>query len=151
MISPIDIFCLAVIAGLMVLEGYRGIVPSLVDFVCVLVGVILARIFYVPLSEHMQPSSAYLLIVGVLVILTALLSIFVTRRLKVQVTPVEAAIGGALGLGTALLLSHALFQWIIIRYGGGAGVVKGSLLYWAMSELSGIREVVGFLRKLTGK
>jgi len=150
-ISPVDVLCLAIWAGLIFLEGQRGIIPALADFLCVLVGLVLVRIGYVPLSENMRPSAAYLLLLCAVVVLTAILSIYLSRRLKVQVTAVEAAIGGALGLSTGVLLSYAIFEWLTIRYGGGSSIVSNSLLHWAISELSGLHALADFYRKLTGK
>lgn len=150
-ISPADIFCLAIAAGLMLLEANRGIVPAAIDFLGVLIGLILARLFYVALTDQMQPSSAYLLLVAGVILLTALLSIIVSRRLEINVTEVEAAIGAALGLGTALTISFALFEWLSIRYGVGTPLVKNSLLYWAMSEAAGVRVVAEFFGRLLGK
>ncbi|MFW5867846.1 MAG: hypothetical protein ACOCX2_08525 [Armatimonadota bacterium] len=151
MISPADIFCLALIGGLMVLEGNRGVVPALVDFLCVLVTIILARSFYVPLSENMQPSMAYTLILGISLALTVLLSVYVSKRLNVDVTPVEAAIGAGFGISTAVLLSIALFDWLSIRYGGGVSLLHDSLIYWAVTEFAGLREVIDFFGRLTGR
>ncbi|MFW6156899.1 MAG: hypothetical protein ACOC7J_06245 [Armatimonadota bacterium] len=154
MISPADIFCLAIIAGLMVLEGHRGIVPALVDFVCVLVGLILTRLAYVPLSEYadyMQPSLAYMVLFGLTIVLTATLSIFISSRLHVNVTPTEAAVGAALGLGAAVVVSSAFLDWLIIRYGSGHPLARHSVLLWAMTESAGVREVADFFRRLTGK
>ncbi len=151
MISPVDIFCLAIAAGLMTLEAHRGIIPALISFIGVLIGLILTRIFYIPLSEHMRPSSAYMLLCGAVVILIAIISMIVSKRLKMKVTEVEAAIGASLGLGTALILSYALFEWLSIRYGGGSTFINDSLLYWSITESGGVREIVQFFRTLTGR
>jgi len=150
-ISPVDILCLAIWAGVMFLEGQRGIVPAVVDFLCLLVGLVLIRIGYVPLSEHMRPSASYLLLLCVAVLLTAILSIFLSRRLRVNVTPVEAAIGAILGLSSGMLLSYAIFEWIAIRYGSGSSLISNSLLHWAISEASGLHALGDFFRQLTGK
>jgi len=150
-ISPVDILCLAIWAGLMFLEGQRGVIPAVVDFSCVLVSLILIRIGYVPLSEYMRPSAAYLLLLCVAIVLTAILTIYLSRRLRVNVTPVEAAIGAILGLGSGMLLSYAIFQWIAIRYGGGSALVSTSLLHCAIFEFSGLHALVDFYRQLTGK
>lgn len=151
MISAADIFCLAVTAGLMFLEAHRGIIPALITFIGILVGLVATRIAYVPLSEQMRPSDAYMLLMLVTILLIALVSVIVTRRLKINVTEVEAAIGALLGLGTGLLFSYALFEWLSIRYGAGTPLVKSSLLYWAISESAGLREIGDFFRKLTGR
>lgn len=150
MISPADIFCLAIVAGLMVLEAHRGITPALIGFLGILVGVIVTRLAYVPLSEYMQPSGAYLLLMGVMIVLTAVMSTVVFRRLRVHVTEIEAAVGCILGLGTGLLLSYAFFEWLTVRYGGGHLFITNSFLYWSMMEFAGLREVAGFFRRLSG-
>ena len=135
----------------MVLEAHRGVIPALVTFIGILVGLVLTRVFYVPLSEHMRPSGAYMLLLGSTIVLILVLSMVIARRLRVHVTEVEAAIAAALGLGTAMLISYGFFEWLSIRYGGGSMLVTNSLLYWAMSEAAGVREVANFFHKLTGR
>ncbi len=151
MISPADIFCLSIIAGLILIEAHRGIIPALIGFLGILGGLILTRIAYVPLSEYMLASGAYMLLMGVLTLLTAVVSTVVFKRLRMHVTEVEAAIGAIIGLGTGLLLSYAFFEWLTIRYGGASSLIRNSLLYWAMMEFAGLREVADFFRKLTGR
>jgi phosphate/sulfate permease len=150
-ISPVDILCLAIWAGLMFLESRRGIIPALADFLCLLVGVILIGYGYLPLSEHMRPSGAYLLLMAVLLLLTAGVAIFISRKYHAEVSAVEAAVGAALGLGSSIVLTYALFEWLEIRYGAGTLLIKNSLLHWAMSEMSGLRVLSEFYGKLTGK
>ena len=125
---------MAIATGLMFLEAHRGIIPSLIDFLGILFGLMLTRWLYVPLAAHMQASAGYLLLFGAAIVLTALLSVIITRRFRINVTAVEAAIGASLGLGTALLMSYALFEWLSIRYGTGDPLVSNSLLNWAMTE-----------------
>jgi hypothetical protein len=150
-ISPADIFCLAIIAGLMLLEAHRGIIPALIDFLGVLLGLVLTRWFYVSLSDQMRPSGSYMLLLGAAILITAIISIMVSRRLRINVTEVEAAIAAGLGLCTAILISYAFFEWVTIRYGAGDLMVKNSVLHWAISEASGLREIADFFRSLTGK
>jgi len=150
-ISPVDILCIALWAGLMFLESRRGIIPGLADFLCVLFGVILIGYAYVPLSEHMRPSAAYLLLLAALLLLTAIGAIVVSRRFHAEVTAVEAAVGALLGLGSGIALTYALFEWLKIRYGGATPLISDSLLHWAMSELTGFRVLMEFYEKLTGK
>ncbi len=135
----------------MYLEAHRGIIPALISFVGILVGLIVTRMAYIPLSEQMRPSDAYMLLMLAVILIIAIFSIVVSRRLRMHVTEVEAAIGALLGLGTGMLLAYALFEWLAIRYGGGTPLVKNSLLYWSMTEFAGIREIVQFFRKLTGR
>jgi phosphate/sulfate permease len=149
-ISPADIFVLAVAAGLMTLEAHRGILPALVGFSVLLFGIIGTRFLYVPLSEYMRPSGAYLLLIIAVIVLAAIASTIVTKRLKINVSHVEAAIGATIGLGTGLLLGFALFDWLTIRYGPGTILIKDSLIYWALVKSEGIREITDFYRRLTG-
>lgn len=150
-ISAADIFCMAIAAGLMLLEAHRGVVPALISFAGVLLGLVLTRTFYVSLTDHMQPSSAYMLLLGATILIIAIFSTIVTRRLKMHVTEIEAAIGATLGLGTALFLSYGFIEWLAIRYGIGTPLVKNSLLFWAMNEAAGFHEVAAFFHKLTGR
>jgi hypothetical protein len=142
---------MAIAAGIMFLEGNRGIIPALIDFIGILLGLIVTRIVYVPLSEHMLASTAYILLFLAVIIATAFLSVVITRRLRIHVTPVEAAIGASLGLGTALLISYALFEWLAIRYGIGYPLVSNSLLNWAMNEFAALRELSEFFGHFLGK
>lgn len=151
MISPADIFCLVIVAGLMVLEANRGIIPALIDFLGILIAVVLTRELYVPLSEYMLPSGAYMLLMGGLTLITVIFSTYVGRRLEISVTEIEAAIAAALGLSAGMLLSYAFFQWLTIRYGGGTLLVSNSLLYWAMTKFAGLRAVVDFFHQLLGR
>lgn len=150
-ISPADIFVLAVAAGLMALEANRGVIPALVGFLGILSGLIGTRLLYVPLSEYMRPSGAYLLLIGATIVLTAIATTVITKRLKMSVSDVEAAIGATLGLGTGLLLGYALFDWLTIRYGAGYTLVHNSLIHWAMTEAAGARELADFVDRITGR
>lgn len=151
MISPADVLCLALCVGLIALEGNRGIILALIDFACVLIGVIAINLAYVPLADHMRPSNAYLTLLISVVAITALLSIVVSRRLKVHVTAFEAAVGAILGLGSAVVLSYAFFEWLGIRYGTGAPIVRNSIVCWLVFDYSGFREFGEFIRALRGK
>ncbi|NLO06062.1 MAG: hypothetical protein GX131_09585 [candidate division WS1 bacterium] len=151
MISPADVLCIALAVGMVALEGSRGVIPALVDFAAILLGVTLIGWGYIPLSDQMQPSTACgLLLLGV-VLATAFLSIFISHRLKVHVTAIESAVGAVLGLLTATFLSYAFIKWLTIRYGLGALIVKNSILYWAIVESAGLRELAQFMRTLMGR
>jgi len=152
MITPIDVLCLAMFAGLMALEGSRGIIPALVDLVCVF-GIAFAGAYgYAPLTAYIeQPSQAYLAIVGGLLLLTAILSIYISRRLKVQVTALEATIGAVLGMLAAALITYMLFEWLTIRYGAAAAIVSNSLMAWQLHDFAGYHALANFFRTLAGK
>ncbi len=151
-ITPVDVLCLAIFVGMVALEGYRGIIPALVDFLCLLGVAFAVRSLYVPLSPQVgQPSTAFLLLACVLLGLTAILSIFVSRRLEVHVTALEATVGAVLGLCSAAVLSFILFEWLGIRYGTSARILKDSVLAWQLHEFAGLRAFVDFLRILQGK
>ncbi len=151
MVSAADVFCLAIFIGMVALEGNRGIIPALVDFVCVLVGLIGVRTALLPLSQHLQPSNAYLLLVGLLVVITALISIYVSRRLRIHVTAWESAVGVLFGLCTAALLSFTFFEWLAIRYGSSAHIIRDSILSWVLLEWTGFEEFTKFLHTLMGR
>ena len=152
MITPIDVFCLAMFAGLMALEGNRGIIPALVDFLCVL-GIAFAGAYgHAPLTEHIeQPSDAYLLLVGGLLLLTVVLSIFISRRLKVQVTAIEATFGAVIGMAAATVLTYMLFEWLSMRYGANSRIVSESLMAWQLHDFAGWHALVNFSRTLAGR
>lgn len=151
MISPADIFCLAIATGLMFLEAHRGVIPSLIDFLGILTGLVLTRWLYPTLTEHMLASTAYMLLILAVIVLTAAFSFYISRRFRINVTEVEAAIGASLGLGTALLLSYALFEWLAVRYGPGTPMVTDSILNWAMTEFTAVREIAEFFGHFVGK
>lgn len=151
MISPVDVLCLAVIVGLIALECNRGIVPAVVDLACLAGGLVVVRVAYVPLSEHMLPSTAYLVALIAVVVFIAILSILVTRRLNINVTPLEATAGAVLGLLSGLILSWAILEWLVIRYGSGAPIVRESLFSWLFFDLAGFREFAGFVQTLMGR
>lgn len=152
MITPIDVLCLAMFAGLMALEGNRGIIPALADLLCV-VGIAFAgRYGYIPLTDYIeQPSQSYLTIVVGLLALTAILSIFISRRLKVNVTALEATIGAVLGMLTASVITYMLFEWLTLRYGAGAVIVTNSLMAWQLHDLAGYHALANFFRTLAGR
>lgn len=134
----------------MFLEAHRGIIPALLGFLGMLFALFLTRLLYIPLSEYMQPSAAYMLLVGAAIVLIGIITTVVNRRLKMKVTAIEAAVGATLGFGTGVLISFAFFEWLAIRYGAGSVLVKNSLLYWAMMEFQGLRTIADFFRSLTG-
>jgi hypothetical protein len=132
------------------LEGNRGIVLAAIDFLCLLLGMIGTQAGYVPLADHMKPSMAYLTIaVGVLLI-TAFLSIFVSRRLEIRVTALEAAIGALFGMLSALVLTYGLFHWLEIRYGAAAPIIRDSIVGWVVLDFAGIEALADFLHTLMG-
>lgn len=151
MISPADVLCIALIIGLVALESNRGIVPAVIDFACVLIGIFIVRMASVPLAEYLRPSTAYLVLLLSVVGLTALLSIFVSRRLKVHVTAFEATIGAILGLAIGMVLSYAILEWLGIRYGTGAPIVRNSILSWLVFDYAGFHEFREFMRTLMGR
>ncbi len=152
MVTPIDVLCLAMFAGLMALEGNRGIIPALVDLLCVFGIVFAAAYGYTPLTAYIeQPSQAYLVIAAGLLLLTAILSICISRRLKVQVTPLEAAIGAVLGMFTATVITYMLFEWLTIRYGAGSTIVRNSLMAWQLHDFAGYHTIAKFFRTLAGR
>jgi len=151
-LTPIDVLCLAIFVGMVALEGYRGIIPALVDFLCLLGVAFAVRSLYVPLSPHVgQPSTAFLLLACVFLGLTAVLSIFVSRRLEVHITALEATVGAVLGLFSAAVLSFTMFEWLGIRYGANASILKDSVLAWQLHEFAGLHAFMDFLRTLQGK
>ncbi len=148
MISPADVLMVAVCIGLIALEGNRGITPALADFLCVLTGSIIIRYAYVPLSENMRPSDAYLLLFLTVIVLTAVLSIYISTRLKVSTSGLEAGVGAVLGLGSGLILSYTFLQWLVIRYGMAAPIVRDSIVSWLLFDYTGFNELRQFLQTL---
>ncbi len=152
MLTPIDVLCIVMMAGLIALEGSRGIIPSLVDFLAVLGTAIAARFGHVPLLEYVQrPSMAYLLIVGVLLVLTICLSIFMSIRFKVIVTSLEAAIGAVLGTLTGIILTYMLLEWVSIYYGPNSAILRDSVLAAQLHDFAGFNSLVEFIHTLRGR
>ena len=151
MITPIDVLCLAIFVGVIALEGHRGVIPAAVDLLCVFATAFIARRAYGPLSPYIgTPSWTYVLVVVILLGLTALLSIFVSRRLKVMVTPLEATISAVIGLISAAVLVFILFEWVSVRYGPDASILKKSLMAWQLHDFAGFRALADLLRQLRG-
>ncbi|MEA3403445.1 MAG: hypothetical protein U9R79_19540 [Armatimonadota bacterium] len=152
MVSPVDVLCLVMFVGLMALEGRRGIIPALVDFLCILLGLIGIRLAYMPFSEQVGPPSfAYLLLAIVVLVLTAGIAVFMSVRLKVNVTATEAAVGAFLGLCTAAVISYGFFEYLAIRYGAHAPIITDSVLSWQLYEFRGYQAFVDFMRTLMGR
>ncbi len=152
MITPIDVLCLAIFAGLMALEGNRGVIVGLADLLCVF-GIAFAGAYgYRPLTAYIgQPSQAYLVIVGGLLLLTAIISIFVSRRLRVQVTAAEATFGALLGMVAAAIITYMLFEWLSIRYGANSAIVSDSVVAWQLHDFAGYHSLANFFRTLAGR
>lgn len=150
--SAIDILCVALFIGIVALEGSRGVIPALIDLLCALLALVVARLGYVPLTEYVEPySSAYLLIVCVVLGLSAILSIYVSRRLTVHVTAFEAGVGAVLGLFTSAVLTYLIFDWLTVAYGPGAVIVKDSVFSYYLYEFGGFKDMRDLLRILMGK
>ncbi|MGD9495030.1 MAG: hypothetical protein AB7Y46_01845, partial [Armatimonadota bacterium] len=98
-----------------------------------------------------RSSTSFLIIVAVMLALTAILSIFVSRRLKVHVTALEATIGAVLGLLSAGVFCYILFEWLSIYYGSNAAILKDSVLAWQLHEFAGIHALMDFVRTLQGR
>ncbi len=132
------------------LEGNRGIVLALVDFLCLLLGLIATQAGYVPLADHMKPSMAYLTIAAGVLLITVLLSIFLSRTLEIQVTALEAAIGAIFGILSAVVLTYGLFHWLEIRYGAASPIIRDSIVGWVLLDFAGLEALADFFRTLTG-
>ncbi|MGC9319444.1 MAG: hypothetical protein ACP5KN_15530 [Armatimonadota bacterium] len=152
MVSPVDVLCLVLFVGLMALEGSRGVIPALIDFLCILLGLIGIQLAYIPFSEQIGPPSFAYLILGIAVLLvTAGVALFMSARFKVDVTAAEAAVGAFLGLCTAAVISYGLFEYLAIRYGAHASIIKDSVLSWQLYEFNGYHAFVNFMRTLMGR
>lgn len=152
MLTPIDVLCLVMMAGLIALEGSRGIIPSLVDFLAVLGTALAARFGHIPLLEYIQrPSMAYLLVVGVLLVLTISLSIYMSTRLKVNVTSLEAAVGAVFGALTGLILTYMMLEWVSIYYGPHSAILRDSVLATQLHDFAGLHSLMEFIQTLRGK
>lgn len=151
MITPIDVLCLALMAGVTAFEGHRGIIPAAIDLGCVLGAAFVARHTYGPLSPYIgAPSWTFLLLAGVLLGITVLISIFVSHRVAVTVTPIEASIAALVGLISGAILVFILFEWLAIRYGPDAAILKNSLVAWQLHDFAGFRALADLLRQLRG-
>lgn len=151
MITPIDVLCLAMFVGVIALEGHRGIILSFIDLLLLLGTAFVARHAYGPLSPHIgSPSWTYVLLIVVLLGITVLVSVFVSRRLKVIVTPLEATIAAVIGLVSAAVLVFILFEWISIRYGPESSILKNSLMAWQLHDFAGFHAMVDLFKKFQG-
>lgn len=151
MITPIDVLCVALFVGVIALEGHRGIIPAGIDLLLLFGVAIGSRYAYGPFSTHIgSPSWTYVLVAGVLLSITVLISIFVSRRVKVIVTPLEASIAAVIGLVSGAVLVFILFEWVSIRYGAEAPILKNSLMAWQLHDFAGFRALVDLYRSFQG-
>ncbi len=152
MVSTVDVVCVVVFVGLILLEGQRGVVLALLDFVGVLAVVLIVRQAYVPLSGYLgSPSRAYwvLLLVGLVAVI--ILSAYSTKVTHVDVSGIDAAGGALLGLCTAVVLGFAFFELLGMWYGSGAAIITRSLVHSEIYELHGFRAFGELLRTLMGR
>ena len=143
MITPIDVLCLAMFVGYhCTRKEPRSRTGAGGSGLCVRHRVRRARGLRTTDQYIGTPSWSFLLLVGVMLGLTALLGSFVSRRLKVQVTPLEATIGALIGLVSAAVLSFILFDWLAVRYGPGAAILKDSVMAWQLHDFAGYHALV---------
>ena len=152
MVSTADVVCVLILLGMILLEGQRGVVLGLVDFVAVLGVVLGVRQAYAPLSGYFgSPSMAYLVLLVVGLLLAAVLSAYVTKVTHFDVSGVDAAGGALLGVCSAVVLCLALFELMNIRYGAGAAIITRSLVHSEIYERTGFKAFGEFLRTLMGR
>jgi hypothetical protein len=151
MITPIDVLCLAISAGGIALEGQRGIIASGVDLLLVIGIAVVARYGYGPLSPYIgAPSWTYALLVAVLLGSAALISIVISRRVKVLMTPLEATVAAFMGLLSGAVLTFILFEWLAIRYGPQAPILQDSIIAWLLYDFAGFHALVDLYGKFQG-
>jgi hypothetical protein len=152
MVSTADVCCILIFAAMILVEGQRGVVLALIDFVGLLVGVVVVREAYVPLAVHFGSASvSYMVLFGVAVLAVIIASVYLAKAVKFQVTGGDAAAGALLGICSATVLCFALFEILTIRYGSGSGIVSGSLLRGQFYDFAAFRAVADFVRTLMGK
>lgn len=152
MITPIDIFCLAIAVVLIAVEAQRGIWVALLDCAGAVGAVYLAGYAYRPVVRWAStPSSAYFVVLVVAVIAVAGLSVYVSLRTKEHVRNWECAGGALVGVCTAATLSYGVFRFITMKYGAGASFVADSLLAYVFADDGVLHEWSRFMRLLMGR
>ncbi len=152
MITPIDIFCLAIAVALIVIEAQRGVWLALLDFGGALGAILLAGYTYRSLGPWIPTaSSAYFVVLVVALVAVIGLSAFVSSRSNEQVRTWECFGGAFLGLGAAVTLSYGVFRFITMKYGAGAPFVSDSLLAYMLAKDGVVHEWTTFMRLLTGR
>jgi len=152
MVSTADVVCVVIFVGLILLEGHRGLVLGIVDFVGVLVVVLGVRQAYIPLSGYFgSGSSAYMILLGVGLLLLVVLSAYLARTTKLLVGGGEAAGGALLGMCSAAVLCFAFFEIMSVRYGPSAPIITRSLFHSQVYELRGAKAFGEFMRTLMGR
>lgn len=152
MVSTADVFCILIFVALMLVEGQRGVILALVDFVGLLVAVVVVREAYVPLAIHFGSASvSYLVLLGLAVLAVIIGGVYLANAVTVQVTGGEAAAGALLGMCSATVLCFAMFEILTIRYGSGSAIVSGSLLRSQFYDFAAFRAFADFVRTLMGR
>lgn len=152
MVCTADVVCILVFLAMVVVEGQRGVLLALVDFAGVVVAVVVVRNVYTPLSAHLgSPSTAYIVLLSVALLLVIIGAVWLTRATKMQVTGGEAAAGALLGICSATVLCFAMFEVLTIHYGSGSAILGDSLFRAQIYDLAGFRAFVEFVRTLRGK
>ncbi len=152
MITPIDIFCLAITVVLIVVESQRGVWVALVDLSGGVGIVYLAGYATLPLAPWISPaSSAYFLVLVLGIVLVGAVSAYVSTRTKEHVRNWECAAGAFVGLGSAIALSYGVFRFITMKYGAGASFVADSLLAYGFAADGVLHEWSDFMHLLMGR
>lgn len=152
MISAIDILCIAIAVGLIVVEGQRGLVLSLVDLAGILVAVVIGGFTYRWLHPYVGTySTAYLICVGLPLAGVVTLGVVLTMRTKEYVRGWEAAVGALVGLCSGIVVAYTIYTYLAMRYGVGSSLLKDSLLTYQFDERGIVHELTAFVRTLAGR
>ena len=152
MISAIDVLCIVIAIVLIAIESQRGVVLSLLDLAGAVAAVSVAGLNYRWLEQYTGSySSSYLLSFVLIVLLVAGIAVYVSMRSKEYVRGWESAVGAFIGLCSGVVLSYGIYNYLVMRYGAGAGILKNSLLAYQFDEQGLVYEIGGFVRTLMGR
>ena len=144
-----DFVTIVLVIGIGAIESKRGFVPAVIDMIgMVLVLSIVGSVYRNMVSPTFTAGNAFLvaLIIGIIVL--GVISTLAKRYTQIDIGSFDSALAGIFGLVTGLIISHAVFHYVIISEGAQSATYVGSVMAGQVYELRAVHSFLDFMGRI---
>jgi hypothetical protein len=147
----LDLLTVALFVLVGFVEAKRGAVPAAADLCVGLVGIGLAKRLAPNLAAWVgSQTTAFLLLLVSVVAAAVVASWLLDTYTKWEIGPYDAAVAGAVGVVSGLVLAHGVFHAAMVSGGGLEALAEKSLLAPEVYHLQTLHAIGDLLRNLGG-
>ena len=145
-----DFVVIRLCIAMAIIESNRGFVPAFFTMIGAVLTVEIAPSVYTKLtSPSISYASAYIIVVLIGLAIVAGATVLLKRYAPTDIGSFDGALGGLMGIFTALVVGHAIYGAVILGYGGKtAAVYAQSALAGQIYELNGVHGFLDFMSRI---